>query len=291
MATIVTRSGKGSALTHAEMDSNWNNLNDGKVEETTGLISPTATAGTGTAYTLNLEDFNGTDVTPNTNEVFSCRIHTDNTGAATINVNAAGAVSILDLAGDTLEAGMLRGSTLVRFLYDGTNYIILNPKPPEIADYVVADTIYIWNGDDPAATGVFDIKDNVTQGGSFESIGPTGAGADNTWDDLDDLPSNTAYIDVLCVVRHFIGSAEDDSITAIYAKQNGVSAVIDTRNTIHSSRLETSASGDRLETSNMARIAVTGANVFDVAYTQTETGVNTELQLYLRGFGVLLNTF
>ena len=36
MATIVTRSGKGSALTHAEMDANLNNLNNDKLE--TGAV-------------------------------------------------------------------------------------------------------------------------------------------------------------------------------------------------------------------------------------------------------------
>ena len=34
MATIVTRSGKGSALTHTEMDANFNNLNSDKIEST-----------------------------------------------------------------------------------------------------------------------------------------------------------------------------------------------------------------------------------------------------------------
>ena len=34
MATITTRSGKGSALTHAEVDANFNNLNNDKLEET-----------------------------------------------------------------------------------------------------------------------------------------------------------------------------------------------------------------------------------------------------------------
>ena len=34
MATITTRSGKGSALTHAEVDANFNNLNNAKLEET-----------------------------------------------------------------------------------------------------------------------------------------------------------------------------------------------------------------------------------------------------------------
>jgi hypothetical protein len=32
MAVITTRSGKGSALTHVEMDANFNNLNDDKIE-------------------------------------------------------------------------------------------------------------------------------------------------------------------------------------------------------------------------------------------------------------------
>ena len=31
MATIVTRAGKGSALTHNEVDANFNNLNSAKV--------------------------------------------------------------------------------------------------------------------------------------------------------------------------------------------------------------------------------------------------------------------
>lgn len=34
MATITTRSGKGSALTHAEVDANFSNLNNDKVEKT-----------------------------------------------------------------------------------------------------------------------------------------------------------------------------------------------------------------------------------------------------------------
>tara|TARA_R110000823_G_scaffold293157_1_gene411962 strand:+ start:523 stop:849 length:327 start_codon:yes stop_codon:yes gene_type:complete len=35
MATIVTRAGKGSALTHNEVDANFNNLNSAKVETST----------------------------------------------------------------------------------------------------------------------------------------------------------------------------------------------------------------------------------------------------------------
>lgn len=65
MSTIVTRSGKGSPLTHNEVDANFTNLNTDKVETTNGsLTNPTVTnyietqntANTGSAITLNLAD-------------------------------------------------------------------------------------------------------------------------------------------------------------------------------------------------------------------------------------------
>jgi len=56
MATIVTRSGKGSPLTHTEMDSNFTNLNDGKAGYTAsgegGDAIPQATS-KATAVSLN----------------------------------------------------------------------------------------------------------------------------------------------------------------------------------------------------------------------------------------------
>jgi hypothetical protein len=41
MATIVTRSGKGSALTHNEVDANFNNLNNDKLETSAAYVHPT----------------------------------------------------------------------------------------------------------------------------------------------------------------------------------------------------------------------------------------------------------
>ena len=37
MATIVTRAGKGSPLTHTEVDANFTNLNDDKLESSSNL--------------------------------------------------------------------------------------------------------------------------------------------------------------------------------------------------------------------------------------------------------------
>jgi hypothetical protein len=39
MATITTRSGKGSALTHTELDNNFSNLNSDKVEASGDTIT------------------------------------------------------------------------------------------------------------------------------------------------------------------------------------------------------------------------------------------------------------
>jgi hypothetical protein len=46
MATIVTRAGKGSPLTNAEVDANFTNLNNGKVEQTSTTGSAKIPAGT-----------------------------------------------------------------------------------------------------------------------------------------------------------------------------------------------------------------------------------------------------
>lgn len=54
MATITTRSGKGSALTHTEVDANFNNLNNDKFETSGGTISgATTVSGKLTATNVN----------------------------------------------------------------------------------------------------------------------------------------------------------------------------------------------------------------------------------------------
>jgi hypothetical protein len=40
MTTIITRIGKGSALTHAELDANFTNLNSAKAEPIQGVFYP-----------------------------------------------------------------------------------------------------------------------------------------------------------------------------------------------------------------------------------------------------------
>jgi len=56
MATVTTRAGKGSPLTHAEVDANFTNLNNDKAETShTHTLSDITDAGT--AASANTTDF------------------------------------------------------------------------------------------------------------------------------------------------------------------------------------------------------------------------------------------
>jgi hypothetical protein len=69
MATLTTRSGKGSPLTHAEVDANFTNLNNDKVEtsaistfggtliDDADAAAARTTLGLGTAATADAADF------------------------------------------------------------------------------------------------------------------------------------------------------------------------------------------------------------------------------------------
>ena len=68
MATIVTRAGKGSPLTHDEVDDNFDNLNTDKVE--TSAIGTAAAANTGDFATAAQGVLAGTAVQPNDSPTF-----------------------------------------------------------------------------------------------------------------------------------------------------------------------------------------------------------------------------
>jgi len=68
MATIVTRAGKGSPLTHDEVDDNFDNLNTDKVE--TSAIGTAAAANTGDFATAAQGTLADSAVQPNDSPTF-----------------------------------------------------------------------------------------------------------------------------------------------------------------------------------------------------------------------------
>ena len=61
MSTIVTRAGKGSPLTHTEVDNNFTNLNTDKLESSALNSGIDTHLNTGTATTNQVLGWNGTD--------------------------------------------------------------------------------------------------------------------------------------------------------------------------------------------------------------------------------------
>ncbi len=61
MTTIVTKAGKGSKLTHAEVDANWNNLNNDKLEKD-GSIAMTGALNVGGNAISNVGNVDGRDI-------------------------------------------------------------------------------------------------------------------------------------------------------------------------------------------------------------------------------------
>jgi len=84
MATITLRSVKGSALTHTEMDNNFNNLNTDKLENAGDTITGSLTFNTG-ANTDSVIDEDGIDRSSGSAETFN--IQNSGAGAMTLQID------------------------------------------------------------------------------------------------------------------------------------------------------------------------------------------------------------
>ena len=135
MTTIVTRSGKGSPLTHNEVDANFTNLNNDKVESTNGaLTNPTLPSGTvnGVAYlngskvltTGSALTFNGTNIIV-ANGVLTSQSATGGigyvgaigTGFRLVNLHASGDIDLIGNGGINLSTA---GNFPFKFSIAGT---------------------------------------------------------------------------------------------------------------------------------------------------------------------------
>ena len=89
-------------------------------------ILPPTTGGTTTAYTATL------GLTAYTsNRVYDVKINATNTTASTtINLDSLGAKTIKLLNGNDAYIGALKIGMIAKFLYDGTNMVLLNPDKP-----------------------------------------------------------------------------------------------------------------------------------------------------------------
>ena len=95
--------------------------------------------GTGTAYTCTLEHFDGSFGYLTGMQVL-LRVHVNNTGPATLNVNGIGARPLVNLTTSLgpLEAGDLKAGTIYSIRYDGTQWQVVNTTAGAINKSVAA---------------------------------------------------------------------------------------------------------------------------------------------------------
>jgi len=153
MATIVTRSGKGSALTHNEVDANFNNLNNDKLETSAAYVHPTGA---------------GNNHIPTGGSADQVLTYASSGTAAWADAGGAFAASTVTVTGDvTLTAG--QSGNLIRVTASSTKTINL-PATATGLFYVFssesAEDMYIKPNGSNSIDGNAGVKLNLTAGAS-----------------------------------------------------------------------------------------------------------------------------
>jgi hypothetical protein len=136
-----------------------------------------------------------------------------------------------------------------------------------------------------AVTGEFDIDSNVTET-AWESIGPTGSGADNTWTALNSVPADADWIQVriACEASDSSSTASALRTTRIYARGGDGSQGVSAINQIHKHGYYNDSSGNGVYMGqNTVKIPVDSNIVFDVNWTSSCESLDADL--YLIGWG------
>jgi hypothetical protein len=140
MATIITRAGKGSPLENDEVDANFTNLNDDKLEATDLSVSTGAASGGGTlsysagvftfapadlsSYITDLSSFTTTDLTEGTNLYYTNERVDDR--VSTLIVPGLGITTDYD---DTAGTLTIDSDTIEELCKNGTGSTILKGTP------------------------------------------------------------------------------------------------------------------------------------------------------------------
>jgi hypothetical protein len=213
MSTIVTRAGKGSELTHNEVDSNFTNLNTDKLETSRfpnvngNVTSTDEELNILTGATLSVAELNILDgVTASTAELNI--VDGVTVSAAQIN-NAAATTS------STAELNILDGVTSTAAELNKTD-----DSAAAVAGFVSGMRTYL-NADGGSAT-TFDLVGPLTES-SFESIGPTGSSATNIWTAMDAMPA-AATTAIILISASATPSTDTRLVIQVSARQTGSSA-------------------------------------------------------------------
>lgn len=142
------------------------------------------------------------------------------------------------------------------------------------------------NGNPNLSDTPFDIASSLANV-TWESIGPTGSGANNIWTALDSLPSDITWIKIR--VKNYVRDVNTSSLIKclIYARKNGSSQAVSEANQISEASFQNDlAAGEYSQDTNIVEATIPVNNrTFDL---YIDNGVFPEMQTavaYLVGYG------
>ena len=153
-------------------------------------------------------------------------------------------------------------------------------NPSAVAGYVSANAVFTRDAGS-SSTG-FDIDSNLTVS-TYESIGPTGSGADFIWSELDILPSDVKFIDlrVKCVAGDGSNIAADANAEF---RPTGSTDTIDLPTASSNITTNSTSALSSITTYTYLRVAVGTNRSIDSKWSSS--GSTTNINMYLSGFGV-----
>lgn len=217
-------------------------------------------------------------------------VGTTNTTTSTINVAALGVKDLVDRVGNVLDGGELVAGELVTARYSiGSDKVQLVGI---LANGLFTDFVNVGGGrylrnDTTAVT--FDIGVNITQGGAFQSVGPTGSGADNIFTGLDGLPANakSVYVQVNGLFVEFAPSASTAYFASIFARATGSNETFNKATEVFGKQITTNTVLATVQVIGVTRtwLPVDSNLTFELA-TIVAGSTTLVANLYLMGFSI-----
>lgn len=155
----------------------------------------------------------------------------------------------------------------------------LDASAAAVSNYTDGIRAFVGTGDH---TTTFVSISGAASGGVFESFGPTGSGATNTWTALDDLPSGCAAI--LAMLR-FSTNPDSTGTTAsvfAYARQTGASVALGASTIIGAQTLWAGVDSITFDYRQVV-IPLDASNRFDAAWSHSNASASA-VELRLVGF-------
>lgn len=211
----------------------------------------------------------------NGNTIINGTLDLGNNSDTTISRVSAGIVAI---EGNNILTTQSAPTDLNGVTATATEINELDESANAVTNYVSGVRTYI--NQNLSQGTVFDVDANLTVG-VFESIGPTGSGATNTWAALDDLPSDARVAIVRCLIIFAPDTIDSNIVAAVQARMNGasLSGDIATLDHIIDDNISQSAS-----TMSMAPVPLDSSQIFEAAWSSSGSSGALAITLTLVGF-------